>query len=330
MIRYLGILLFSLYLAIGSVNAHALQPGYLELRALGNDTWSVFWRKPDVKGKPIDIDAILSGDCQPESGPNPKFDGQGWSARWVTTCSNGLSGTTITIKGLERTRTDVLMRYELSPGDGKAWRFLPDAPSVVVPENPTWVDTLATYTGLGISHILGGFDHLLFVLALLLLIGNLKSLVGAVTAFTLAHSMTLGAAALDLVVIPGPPVEAVIALSIVFVAVEALKKSDVSGSLTARSPWLVSFGFGLIHGLGFGSALSEIGLPKNEIVMALLGFNVGVEIGQLMFISAVLILYFVAMKLPVRVWMPRIQIATVYGIGSMAAFWFFERFMVIF
>ncbi len=330
MIRYLGILFLSLYLTISSVNAHALQPGYLELQALGNNTWSVFWRKPDVKGKPMELDAVLSGDCQPASGPSPKFDGQGWSARWVITCSNGLAGTTITIKGLERTRTDVLMRYELSPGDGKAWRFLPDALSFVVPENPTWADTLITYIGLGVSHILGGIDHLLFVLALLLLIGNPKSLIGAVTAFTLAHSITLGAAALDLVVVPGPPVEAVIALSIVFVAVEIMNKSDISRSLTARSPWLVSFGFGLIHGLGFGSALSEIGLPKNEVVMALLGFNVGVEIGQLMFISVVLLLYFIAMKLPIRLWMPEIRITTVYGIGCMAAFWFFERVMFIF
>ena len=330
MIRCLGVLVLALYLAASSANAHALEPGYLELRAQGNNTWSVFWRKPDVKGKPMDIDVVLSKECQPAPSQTPSFDGQGWSTRWVTTCSNGLTGTTITIKGLERTRTDVLMRYELSPQDGKAWRFLPKSPSFLVPENPTWADTLLTYTGLGVSHILGGFDHLLFVLALLLLVGNLKSLFGAITAFTLAHSLTLGAAALELIVVPGPPVEAVIALSIVFVANEALKKSDVSPSLTVQSPWLVSFGFGLIHGLGFGSALSEIGLPKNEVVLALLGFNVGVEIGQLMFIGLVLLLYFIVMKLPIKTRKPGLRIATVYGIGCIASFWFIERAILVF
>jgi hydrogenase/urease accessory protein HupE len=307
------------------LQAHALQPGYLELRALGNDAWSVFWRKPDVQGRPMGLDAVLPESCDQRRGPEPKFDGAGWSAKWITSCTGGLSGGTIAIDGLEETRTDVLIRYELEPGQGQAWRLVPSAPAFEVPKAPGAWQVLRSYTYLGVEHILFGVDHLLFVLSLLFLIRGYRRLIGAITAFTLSHSLTLGAAALGWLHIPGPPVEAIIALSIMFVASEALARDPANPRLSERAPWIVAFGFGLIHGLGFGGALSEIGLPQNEIVLALLAFNVGVELGQILFIAAI----FVALSLFRRmIGTHRLEPAktvAVYGIGIVAAFWFVER-----
>jgi hydrogenase/urease accessory protein HupE len=276
----------ALFLALALVlvpvlgQGHALQPGYVELRALGGDTWSVFWRKPDVQGSPMRIDLALSEPCQTRTGPAPQFDGEGWSAGWVAACPGGLGGVTVTIVGLEDTQTDVLMRYEVEPGRGEAWRFVPGATAHTIAPVPGAWDVLRSYAGLGVEHILFGLDHLLFVLALVLLIPRMRTLIGAITAFTVAHSLTLGAAALGWLNVPGPPVEAVIALSIMFLASEILHRHPDRPRLSERAPWVIAFGFGLIHGLGFGSALAEIGLPQGEIVLALLAFNIGVEIGQ--------------------------------------------------
>jgi len=308
-----------------TAQTHALQPGYLELRALGDDSWSVFWRKPDVKGQPMQINARLSAPCDVPTGPEPGFDGEGWSTRWVTRCVGGLNGVTVTIDGLEKMSTDVLVRYELTPGDGEAWRLVPSAPEFVVPTEPGAIEVLRSYTALGVEHILFGVDHLLFVLALLLLIRNRRVLIGAITSFTIAHSLTLGAAALGVLNIPGPPVEAIIALSIMFVASEILGRNPEEPRLSERAPWVVSFAFGLIHGLGFGSALSEIGLPQNEIVLALLAFNVGVEIGQLLFIGAVFVGWFLLGRFIQGHARDALHRMTVYSIGGIAAFWLIER-----
>lgn len=305
--------------------SHALQPGYLEMRALGQDTWSVFWRKPDVRGQPMDLHAVLPENCVERGGPESQFDGAGWSSRWITTCPGGLDGGTFTVDGLAGTRTDVLVRYELAPGQGQAWRLVPSSPSYTIPPDPGAWEVLRSYLSLGVEHILLGADHLLFVLTLLLLIANIHRLIGAVTAFTLAHSVTLGAAALGFLDIPGPPVEAAIALSILFVASEVLHARSGPQRLSQRLPWLVSFGFGLVHGLGFGSALKEIGLPQSEIVLALLAFNIGVELGQLLFIAASLLLWSVARRAIRAGLVPRLETALVYAIGSVAAFWVFER-----
>jgi hydrogenase/urease accessory protein HupE len=182
-----------------------------------------------------------------------------------------------------------------------------------------------TYAALGVEHILLGFDHLLFVLALLLLVRGTKLLVLTITAFTVAHSITLGAAVLGFVSIPIGPVEAIIALSIVFVAQEIIKRDMGRPSLTARAPWLVSFSFGLLHGLGFAGALSDIGLPQQSIPLALLFFNVGVEIGQLAFVFAC-ILTMILFRRYVQKEHILIRRAPAYGIGALAAFWTLERF----
>jgi hydrogenase/urease accessory protein HupE len=192
------------------------------------------------------------------------------------------------------------------------------------------LEVIRTYTLLGIGHILGGVDHLLFVLALLLLVRGIGRLVATVTAFTLAHSVTLAAATLGFVHVPPAPVEATIALSILFLASElARQRADGRADLTARFPWLVAFSFGLLHGFGFAGALSEVGVPQKAVPLALLFFNVGVEIGQLAFIAAVLAIGWSVRRAAIRApaWWPR---AAAYGIGSVAAFWVVQRTAAIF
>ena len=311
--------------------AHALQPGYLELTHIGGQSWRVFWRVPDVRGRPMAIAARLPDGCDPAESPAVRPDTQAWSTVWVATCTQGLRGGDIAIPGLEATRTDVLVRYELADGTALSERLTPDRPAFTVPPDPGALDVLRTYLPLGVEHILGGIDHLLFVFALLLLIPDKWRLLGAITSFTVAHSITMAAATLGWVTLPGPPVEAVIALSIMFVASELLRRGDGELRTSERYPWIVSFAFGLLHGFGFAGALAEIGLPQTDVPLALLAFNLGVEIGQLMFVAGVLVLVLVLRRIVPRAVVafqtPGTAPATIlaYGIGTAATFWMVER-----
>jgi hydrogenase/urease accessory protein HupE len=181
-----------------------------------------------------------------------------------------------------------------------------------------------TYLALGVEHILTGFDHLLFVLALLLIVKSARRIVATVTAFTVAHSLTLAAATLGFVHLPQPPVEAAIALSIAFVAAEIVHGLDGRPGLTARAPWLVAFAFGLLHGLGFAGALAEIGLPQSAIPLALLCFNLGVELGQLAFVVALLACLALARRARIP-WPRAARPLPAYAIGALAMFWVIER-----
>ncbi len=179
------------------------------------------------------------------------------------------------------------------------------------------------YTVLGIQHILSGIDHLLFVAGLLFLVGFRRRLIGTITAFTLAHSITLALSVFGLITLRSPPVEAAIALSILLVAAESLRERE---TLARRLPALVSFLFGLVHGLGFAGALKDIGLPQSHLPLALLTFNVGVEIGQLMMVGAA----FVVVSLPVpRRWLGGARRPALYGIGMLAAYWSWQRIAAI-
>ncbi len=315
--------------------AHALQPGYLELQALGGDAWRAVWRVPDVKGRAMAIQAQLPNSCAQPLPPATRFDGAAWLAAWVVNCPSGLAGHEIIIKGLARTNTDVLVRYELTPGEGRTKRLTPDNPSMLVPAKSSQWSVFLGYLGLGTNHILEGFDHLLFVFALLLLITNKWRLLGAVTAFTVAHSLTLAASTLGWLVISGPPVEAIIALTIMFLAVELLQRRGRGRRhglrLSERHPWLVAFAFGLLHGFGFAGALAEIGLPPGDVPLALLAFNLGVEAGQLAFVGAVLAAGFLlsrAMPLVLAAFTKPANpgyISLAYATGGLSAYWFIER-----
>ena len=314
-----------------SARAHALQPGYLELQLMGGENWRVFWRKPAVKNKPMEISVELPENCDMQRPPEVEFDGSAWVAQWVTACVGGLEGGVISIPGLEATKTDVLIRYELTQGAGEARRLTPSQSSFVVPSEPGFLDVLGGYFTLGVDHILEGIDHLLFVFALLLLIPDRWRLLGAITAFTVAHSVTLAAATLGLIVLPGPPVEAVIALSIMFLASELLQRDGSGARLSERFPWIVAFSFGLLHGFGFAGALQEIGLPKSDVPLALLAFNLGVEAGQLLFIAAAVVAGAMLSRfIPIAIQSVRTSrsagsICIAYLIGGVSAYWLIER-----
>jgi hydrogenase/urease accessory protein HupE len=314
------------------VLAHALEPGYLEITPSEADTWQITWRKPQVAGRPMGIDAVLPDQCAPQRSPPPRFDGRAFISGWVAQCDTPIWNGQLVIDGLDATATDVLVRYTPEPGaSAQTFRLTPDQPGITLPAVPSGWSVLTSYFWLGVDHILGGIDHLLFVFALLLLIPDLRRLVAAITAFTVAHSITLAAAALGWIAAPMPPIEAVIALSIVFLAIEILSRGKGVPSFTQASPWIVAFGFGLLHGMGFASALREIGLPEGDIPRALVAFNIGVEAGQLMFVAAVLALTFCLKRLAPGLLQRQLahgaagNTIAAYAIGSVAAFWTVER-----
>ena len=314
--------------------AHALEPGFLELLHLGTGEWRVTWRVPQVVDRPMAIDAVLPEGCAPRRGPAPVFDGRAFVVGWIATCKAGLAGGEIVIEGLERTRTDVLVRYTLEgEASPQAMRLTAATPAFVVPAAMTGLGVFASYFRLGVDHILHGIDHLMFVFVLLLLIRDWRRLLGAVTAFTVAHSLSLAAASLGWIVIPVAPVEAVVALSIAVLAAELLRAPGSKPSLTERAPWVVAFAFGLLHGLGFASALLDIGLPEGDVPLALLAFNLGVEAGQILFITVVLAVgaafarLYPAGRLQILPGSPGLRTAA-YAIGTLAAYWVFERMAV--
>jgi hydrogenase/urease accessory protein HupE len=320
-----------LWLAVcAAAFAHALQPGFVDIRALGDDRYAIGWKVPRVAGAAMAISPLLPPGCG-QRGPTTLtlVDGA-FSAQWTTGCEGGLEGQAVTVTGLEHTSTDVLVRFAPAQAPALTLRLTPARTSARIPSAPGLLEVVKTYTLLGIDHILLGIDHLLFVLALVLLVGGGWKLVKTVTAFTIAHSITLSAAALGYVTLPGPPVEAVIALSIVYLAHELAVRDPGSPRLAERQPWLVAFPFGLLHGLGFAGALAETGLPSEEIPSALLAFNVGVEIGQLLFVLALF-----ALAASLRRLLPHRLVsgsasrvarrAVLYTMGSLSSFWLVQR-----
>ncbi len=309
-------------------HGHALQPGYLELRLNGNEQYGVLWKTPASGGRPMAITAELPERCEPRNPAQPVWDGGAYVARWTAKCAGGLEGGVIHISGLEKTSTDVLVRFEFADGVREARRLTPHNPSFTVPTQPNRLEVVRTYLVLGVEHILLGLDHLLFVLALLLLVQGLRRVIATITAFTLAHSLTLAGATLGFVHIPGQPIEAVIALSIVFVASEIIRSRQGKPGLTERYPWGVAFTFGLLHGFGFAGALAEIGLPQHSIPIALMFFNVGVEIGQLLFVASVFATIALSRRITLRINVPQPAWAWAvppYAIGSLAAYWVIQR-----
>ncbi len=312
-------------------HGHALQPGYLELRLIGEDLYAVMWKTPAIRGRPMAITARLPESCDARTPGQPVWDGTAYITRWTANCPGGLEGGVIHIDGLDQTSTDVLVRFDFADGVNEAHRLTPSDPSFTVPTKPSSLEVARTYLLLGVEHILFGIDHLLFILALLVLVKGVRRIILTITAFTLAHSLTLAGATLGFVYIPGPPIEAVIALSIVFVASEILHSRQGKPGLMESYPWVLAFAFGLLHGFGFAGALAGIGLPQNSIPVALLFFNIGVEIGQLLFIAAVFAVIALARQIARRFNMPRPAWAwavTPYAIGSLAAYWVIQRIAV--
>jgi hydrogenase/urease accessory protein HupE len=311
------------------VFAHEVRPAYLELRQTGTETYDALWKVPGRdENLRLGLYVELPAGCANVTEPRGSMVNDAFTERWTVNCPGGLTGGTIHIAGLSATLTDVLVRLERTDGTTQVTRLMPSAPSFVVEAAVGAMAVAGTYTVLGVEHILSGIDHLLFVLALLMITGGGWKLVKTVTAFTVAHSITLSLAALGFVHVPQTPVEAVIALSIVFVAAEIVRSRQGRPGLAERTPWVVAFTFGLLHGFGFAGALSEIGLPQRDIPLALFSFNVGVEIGQLLFIAFVFAVVAVARHiarrfvLPQSVWAWRVA---PYAIGGVSAFWLIQR-----
>ncbi len=318
----------------GSARAHALDPVFLELGHMGGETWRVLWRVPAVNDRPMAVGLELPDSCSPTEPSDLVYDGRAYVAQWLISCPGGLEGETVSIPGLELTQTDALVRYELIEGQAETARLTSANISFVIPAPLGRIGVLRSYGALGVNHILTGVDHLLFVFVLLLVIRDARTLIGAVTAFTVAHSLSLGAATLGWIVVPAPPVEAIVALSIMFLAAELLRPSGRGLRLTERFPWTVAFVFGLLHGLGFARALLEIGLPEGDVPLALLAFNIGVEFGQIHFI-----LFAVGTGLMLRRLYPILVTSVTtrgasgarfvgYFAGGLAGFWFVTRLAV--
>jgi hypothetical protein len=305
--------------------AHEVRPAYLELLQTETNTYDAMWKVPgrgdDMR---LGLYVVLPGGCTPVTEPTASMTQGAYSERWSVTCAGGLNGGTIHIAGLSGTMTDVLVRVERLDGSTQIARLTPSAASFVVEAAPRALDVARAYAVMGLEHILTGIDHLLFVLALLIITRGGWKLVKTVTAFTVSHSLTLTAATLGFVHVPQQPVEAVIALSIVFVAAEIVHMRRGIDSITARAPWLVAFTFGLMHGLGFAGGLSAAGLPAAHIPTALLCFSVGVEAGHLLFVGTVLAVMALVRRVPIRgpAWT---ELVPAYAIGAVAMFWVIQR-----
>jgi len=322
--------------ALFAHGAHAdeIRPGYLEMRQTAPDTYSLLFKIP-ARGDDLRLAIYLklpegTADVTP---PLARFVSGAYTERRTVRRSGGLVEQTIALDGLSATSTDMLVRIESLGGVSQTERLSPTKTRFVVQAAPGSWEVARTYLWLGVEHILFGFDHLLFVLVLVILVRDWRRVALTVTAFTVAHSITLAAATLGFVNVPGPPVEAAIALSIVLVAVEIVNARRGIPSLTARWPWLIAFCFGLLHGFGFAGALAEVGLPQHAIPIALLFFNLGVEAGQLAFVAAILVMGELvrrAMALrfepaPIRRMSDGLDVTAAYAIGALAAYWLIER-----
>jgi hydrogenase/urease accessory protein HupE len=313
-------------LACTTLQAHELQPGFLELRESESGRYDVLWKQPSVGGVRMQITPIFPETCRQLGDARTQQAGTAWLSTARIECSRNLAGQTLAIDGLEAYSTDVLVRVQHADGAVETHVLKPVQPSVTLQSGAR--RGVGAYLYLGIEHILLGVDHLLFVLGLLLIVRNRWMLVKTVTAFTVAHSLTLAVATFGVAQVPSAPLNAMIALSILFLGPEIVRTWRGQTSFTIRHPWVVAFAFGLLHGFGFASGLAALGLPKGEIPFALLLFNVGVEVGQLAFVILVLLLERSFRILEIR-WPALVERLPGYFVGALGAFWSIQRVAIL-
>jgi hydrogenase/urease accessory protein HupE len=314
----------------GGALAHEIRPAYLQITENDQHGFDVLWKQPALGSLALRLTPEVSNgllDAPPtEESTTNTFVVRRWSNRPQT--RDSFDGAVIRVAGLERTITDVLVTVSFASGQSIQTVLKPDTNSLTVQLQGAGKRAVPAYLILGIEHILTGFDHLSFVLGLLLLVRGRGRLLKTITAFTVAHSITLAAAALGYVHVSPPVIESLVALSIVFVAVELVRAYRGHDGLTVREPWLIAFVFGLLHGFAFAGSLADIGLPAHNIPGALVLFNLGVEIGQLLFVAAVLGLIHWARRFRWQLDVPA-RWATAYGIGALASYWMIERIHVL-
>lgn len=322
--KRLMLLLAALLALALPATAHEIRPAYLQLSETAPARFSVLWKVPAAGDRRLALYVRFPAACHNLGEPTGTIDGAAYFERWKMSCDGGLRGKSVTVDGLRISMTDVLARVSWADGSVEIGRLTPEHPILTLKGAQSSLQVAWTYFLLGVEHILGGVDHLLFVLALMLLIRDGWMLFKTITAFTLAHSITLAGAALGYFSLPQKPVEATIALSIAFVAGELVKMKPGARRLSEAYPWLLAFSFGLLHGFGFAGALKEIGLPRGDVPLALLTFNLGVEAGQVMFV-AVALLAAAAAKSVAVIAPSTARVAAAYVIGTVAAVWFIDR-----
>lgn len=323
MIRAL-FLLFAALLAIAPANADEMRPGYLEFTQQSAAEWRLVWKAPLRGGVTPDTQPVLPDGCTLTGATDRQRAVASVILTSAVRCKREVAGQSIGLLGFGASQTDVLVRVSPLDRPVQVLRLTPKEPMAVIAAKPDRWQVAKTYFVTGIEHIVFGYDHLLFVVSLVLLLSGAWTIAKAVTAFTVAHSITLIGTTMGLLGLPQRPVEAVIALSILFLAVEIAKKREGAPRLSERIPWVVAFGFGLLHGFGFAGALQEIGLPESDVPTALLTFNLGVEVGQLAIVLAALGVLHLLRRFAKAAEMPLLKLAT-YAIGITASFWFIER-----
>lgn len=307
-----------------SILGHEVRPAYLELREERSGEFQVTWKTPARGEMRLSLSPEFSGPTEKLTPITARQANGGNVQTWRMKALDSLRGQLLRIAGLEATMTDVLVRVEFADGTTWTQRLTPQQPAATIPARPSRLVVVNVYTRLGVEHILTGIDHLLFVLALIIITRGGWKLVKTVTAFTVSHSVTLTAATLGWVHVPQQPVEAIIALSIVFVAAEIVQGYRGRTGIAARAPWVVALTFGLLHGLGFAGGLSEVGLPVGYIPTALLFFSIGVEVGHFLFVGTVIGIVTVVRSINISV--PRwAEYAPPYAIGCLAMFWVIQR-----
>jgi hydrogenase/urease accessory protein HupE len=310
-------------------SAHEIRPAYLQLDEIGPGRYQLLWRTPLLSGMRLPVVLRLPDEVRDVTEPATQELSDSLIERQVFDAgAQGLGGKRIEFVGLEATITDVLVRVQMLDGTHATTLVRPSEPWVDIATSQSPLAVAGAYVAHGIEHILLGVDHLLFVLGLILLVKNRWMLIKTITAFTVAHSITLALATLGYATIPVPPLNAAIALSILFLGPEIVRSWRGGTSLTIRQPWIVAFAFGLLHGFGFASGLTQMGLPQNDIPLALFSFNVGVELGQIGFVGLVLLLEKSFKVLEIR-WPRAVELSPALAVGALGAFWTIDRLIVM-
>jgi hydrogenase/urease accessory protein HupE len=304
--------------------ADELRPGYLDFAQTSMTEWTLVWKSPMRGGVTPQTAPLLPEGCEVRGRPIRESLPSAFVITYHIACSEDISGKRIGLSDLEASQTDVLVRIAPLRSPVQALRLTAAQPTAEIRRRPDRWQVARAYFITGVNHIVFGHDHLLFVVSLVLLLNGFSTIAKAVTAFTVAHSITLIGMTLGLLGLPQRPVESVIALSIMFLAVEIVKKHPDTPRLSERVPWLVAFCFGLLHGFGFAGALHEIGLPESEVSTALLAFNLGVEAGQLAIVAGALAVLGALRRFALPLVMPALRVLA-YMIGTVSAFWFIER-----
>ena len=316
-------LLLVLALVCSGASAHRFAPSLLEIRQLSESAFSATWKTPIQKVSAVSMEPVFPADCEITSASPWIQEGTGVLMQMELNCAEGLVGKTLSVSGLADNQSSALLRLNLAEDIFHQAVFTVTEPQFVVPAEGTAGSITQDYIQLGAEHIWEGPDHLLFVMGLLLLVGWNRRLILTVTAFTLGHSVTLAMVTLGVFDYPVTLVEFMIALSIYVLAVE-LARADGGGALW-RQPWWLAAGFGLLHGMGFAGALAETGLPQLNVPLALLAFNIGIELGQLAFIALLVLLFTVGAKLGGGHRITALRPLPIFALGGLSAMWCIER-----